>query len=153
MKKILFIVTLLLSTAAMAQPPVGKKMQQRIKAQKATFITNQLNLTAEEAQKFWPIYNASEETTENIRQKELRTIKQQLRNNPDMSEDEASVLLNKYIAAEDKLHNTKLKLLRDLKSVISSKKIIRLKRAEDEFNRKLLKRLKEFRGERDRRRN
>ena len=37
------------------------KMQERIKAQKVAFITERLDLSSKEAQKFWPIYNAFED--------------------------------------------------------------------------------------------
>ena len=146
MKKILLISFALFGLMVVAQP--GGKMRERIKAQKVAFITEQLNLTSKEAQQFWPIYNAFEEKTENVKSKDLRQIKQKLRQNPDMSDKEADKLLQDLIVAEDKMYKAKSDLITDLKGVISSKKIIKLKRAEDEFNRKLLERLREFRDKR-----
>jgi hypothetical protein len=56
---ILSIFVLGLSQAGMAQPPfAGKKIQDRMKVLKIAFITEHLALTSEEAQKFWPLYNA-----------------------------------------------------------------------------------------------
>ena len=145
MKKTLLIITLLLSALIFAQPPRDGKFKERIKAQKTAFITTQLDLSTDEAQKFWPIYNEFEETIENIRTRDLRAIKKKLRNNPNIGEKEADALLEDLIIAEEKMHQAKVKLIRDLKGVIPSKKIIKLKRVEDEFNRRLLERLRDRR--------
>jgi hypothetical protein len=39
------------------QPLVATKTQQDIEALKVAFLSKQLNLTPEEAQQFWPVYN------------------------------------------------------------------------------------------------
>jgi len=39
----------------------------RVKAYKIAYITDQLSLTEKEAQKFWPIYNAHEELMRKFR--------------------------------------------------------------------------------------
>jgi hypothetical protein len=146
MKKLIPILIFLISFSVFAQP--DGKIRERIKAQKVAFITEKLSLTPEEAQGFWPIYNAFEIKTENIRFKDIRAIKIRMRNNPELSEKEADELLDKLIKAEDAMHAAKLNLVNDLKTVISSEKIIKLKAAEDEFNKRLLERLKEFRDKR-----
>ena len=147
MKKLIPIVVLLISLSGFAQH--GGKMNERIKAQKTAFITEKLSLTADEAAKFWPIYNAFEAKRDKIRSEDLRAVKMKMRNNPDMSDSEADALLEKLMKAEKELHNAKLKLVKDLKTVISAKKIIRLRAAEDEFNKALFRRLKEMRQKRD----
>lgn len=149
MKLLLPILIFCLSFTAIAQP--DGRMKERIKAQKIAFITEKLDLNPEEAQKFWPVYNAFDEATEKVRMEDLRGIKKEMRSNKDISEKKASELLERLMAAEEKMHNAKTKLVNDLKSVIPSKKIILLKAAEDEFNRKLLERLKEFKRDKSRR--
>ncbi|MEI6586265.1 MAG: hypothetical protein WCL56_09270 [Sediminibacterium sp.] len=75
MKKNLLIIFLvcLMHLVSNAQPPQGPPPQQgppphkNIQAIKVAFITRQLNLTAEEAQKFWPVYNAYSESIKKIR--------------------------------------------------------------------------------------
>jgi hypothetical protein len=153
MKKIIPIVILLISCSVFAQidgetrEHIGE-IRERIKAQKVAFITERLSLTVEEAQSFWPIYNAYESKTEKIRSEDLRAIKIKMRKNPELSEQEANDLLTRLIKAEDAMHAAKQELVKDLKTVISSEKIIKLKAAEDEFNKKLLERLKEYRNKR-----
>lgn len=146
MKQLIPILIFLISFSAFAQR--DGKMSERIKAQKVAFITEKLDLSADEAAKFWPVYNEFEDTKDRIRSKDLRAIKLQMRDNPDMSEKEADELLDKLMKAENDMHAAKLKLVKDLKKIIPSDKIIKLKAAEDEFNKKLLEKLKEFREKR-----
>ncbi|WP_299129087.1 sensor of ECF-type sigma factor [uncultured Winogradskyella sp.] len=139
MKQLIPIFICLFSILSFAQG--GEKMKERIKAQKVAFITEQLELTANEAQKFWPIYNTYESKIDAIRTNKLRTIRKEMRKG-DVTENRADELLEQILKAEDAMHKIKQDLVLDLKSVISSKKIIRLKGAEDQFNRKLLERLR-----------
>ncbi|NNE33138.1 MAG: sensor of ECF-type sigma factor [Winogradskyella sp.] len=148
MKKLIPILIIFISFNAFSQG--REQMKDRIKAQKVAFITEKLSLTGEEAQGFWPIYNDFEAKVDKIKSSDLRGIKNKMRSNPDMSSTEADALLNKLIKAENELHAAKLKLVGDLKKVISSEKIIKLKAAEDQFNRKLLEKLKEMRENRSR---
>jgi len=54
------VVCFFMITAAQAQPPGGRNQpgggQQKIKALYVAFITQQLKLTEDEAQKFWPVH-------------------------------------------------------------------------------------------------
>ena len=120
----------------------GDKMQERVKAQKVAFITERLDLSADEAQKFWPIYNAFEDTTENIRKNDLKDVRQAMRRG-NLSDSEAQSLLDQYMAAEEKLHTAKKQLVSDLNKVIPPQKIIALKAAEDAFNRMIIEKLKQ----------
>lgn len=146
MKRLIPILVLLIGLSGYAQR--DGRMNERIKAQKVAFITEKLSLTAEEAQQFWPIYNAFEEKRESIKSGQLREVKITIRQNPDMSDREASKLLDQILDAENEIHNAKMKLAEDLKSVLSPKKIIRLRAAEDGFNRELLQHLKKMRERR-----
>ena len=145
MKKLIPILVLLISFSGFSQ---GGKIQERIKAQKIAFITEKLSLTTEEAQQFWPIYNTYETKVEDIRSKDLKPLKQEMRRG-DISDKRADEILGKLMDAETKMHEAKLQLVQDLKKVISSKKIILLKAAEDQFNKVLLDRLKKMRENRN----
>ena len=146
MKRLIPLVIMLISISTFAQD--RGKMKERIKAQKVAFITEKLSLTSDEAEKFWPIYNAFEASIDNIKSEDLRAVKMEMRNGDDVTDERADELLEKLMKAEKDMHTAKLKLVKDLKKVISAKKIIQLKAAEDQFNRILLERLKEFREKR-----
>ncbi len=59
MKKIYLVIAFAFTSGfAMAQEDVlSEKKQQNIEALKVAFISKELELTPEEAQKFWPVYN------------------------------------------------------------------------------------------------
>ncbi|WP_296386293.1 sensor of ECF-type sigma factor [Winogradskyella sp.] len=144
-KKLIPILVLLISLSGFAQR--GGKMNERIKAQKTAFITEKLDLSVDEAAKFWPIYNEIESKKEELRKKS--SLKRKAKGPDDLTEKEAKALLNEMLDIEDKKHKLNRELVSKLSNVISSKKIMRLMRAEREFDRRLLKRLKEMRGKRE----
>ena len=147
MKPLITTLILLFTLGSYAQID-KRKMQERIEAQKTAFITKQLDLTVAEAEKFWPVFNAFEATIKAIKTKDIRPIKKQMFNSETLSEVEAGKLLTQLINAETKIHNAKLQLVSDLKDIISPVKILKLKAAEDRFNKKLIERLKNMRERR-----
>ncbi|NNK87450.1 MAG: sensor of ECF-type sigma factor [Flavobacteriaceae bacterium] len=152
MKRLILPVLLLMMTLASWAQPGEQQMQERIKAQKVAFITERLNLSSEEAQNFWPIYNAYEAKINDMRQNDLREVRQAMRRGS-LSDKEAQDLLDRFMAVEDKMHETKKQLVKDLSGTLPPQKIIQLKSAEDAFNRKLLEMLKQRREKMQNRRN
>jgi Spy/CpxP family protein refolding chaperone len=124
-----------------------KAQKEKVKALKVAFITEQLALTAEEAQKFWPIYNAFSEKQSVLRNEKMNAILDRFQpgNIDALSEKEASASLIQMEKIEDDLFQLRKKFIKDLQSVISAKKIIKLKKAEEDFNRVLLKQMRERR--------
>ncbi|WP_426429876.1 sensor of ECF-type sigma factor [Winogradskyella sp. HB-48] len=149
-KQLIPILFLLISFTGFAQR--NGEIQEKIKAQKIAFITDKLELTSEEAQQFWPIYNEFEDKVEKIKSEDLRPLKIEMRQG-NVSDKRANEILEKLIKAEDEMHNAKQELIVDLKKVLPAKKIIMLQVAEDQFNQKLLDKLKDFRERRQNRRN
>lgn len=143
MKTKLILIFLLLTSLSFAQGMKEKK--EKIKALKIAYITEQLDLTSDEAQKFWPIYNAFDDKQFDIRHNKMKVVVNKFEEGgiDKLSEKEATDLITKMDAYEDEMHNLKKKYLKDLLTVLPAKKIIKLKKAEDEFNRKLLREFRE----------
>ena len=144
MKKI----TLLLFICLFAANVFGKQGHrgEKVKALKIAFITEQLDLSSEEASQFWPIYNKYEEKINDIRKKERKEIIQVLRNNFETITDaEANKLIDKSISSREQQRTFETQMINELRVAISPKKVIQLKRVEDAFKRKLLERFKEHR--------
>ena len=144
-KNIFTILLLLVSISFYAQ---GKKMlekKEQIYALKVAFITNELSLTSTEAEKFWPIYNSFENRQFDLkRQKFISYIKKMDDETLNkMSDKEALTVLSQMEASEDEVFQLRKKLITSLKSFLSPVKIIKLKKAEDEFNKKLLQQYRE----------
>ena len=107
------------------------------------FITDKLDLSSDEAEKFWPIYNAFEKACMELRHEKLKDLKDNLKKEINViSEAEALSKLNEMIAIEDELVQLKRSFRTKLEGIISNKKIILLKIAEDGFNRRMIDRLK-----------
>ena len=152
MKRLILPVLLLMMSLASWAQPGERQMQERIKAQKVAFITERLNLSSEEAQKFWPVYNAYEAEINDMRQNDLREVRQAMRRG-NLSNKEAQDLLDQFMAVEEEMHEAKKQLVKDLSGILPPQKIIQLKSAEDAFNRKLLEMLKQRREKMQNRRN
>ena len=134
--------------------PIRERLQEKkeqIKALKVAFITTELNLTSDEAARFWPIFNAFEEKQQEIKRQKLRSILDRTEGNSldKLSEKDATSLLSQMENTEEELHQLKKKFVTNLKGVIPSVKILKLKRAEEEFNKKLLQ---QYRDKRDNKR-
>ncbi|MFH6771499.1 sensor of ECF-type sigma factor [Gaetbulibacter aestuarii] len=141
---ILAIGLLVLSLGAIAQPN-----RDQIRSLKVAFITERLNLTPKEAQEFWPIYNAYDDQMVKIKFEELRGLRRNIKQNVEtLSDSEAKNLLDSLVIAENKLHDQEVSLIKNLKKVISPQKILLLKVAEEDFNRKLFEQFRKRRQQR-----
>jgi len=130
------IFALLLSVNSYAQKPDKEK----VKALKVAHITEQLNLTAKEAQAFWPIYNANDEANTKLRENSgLKRIE----NIDEISETEAKVYLDKIVKKEIKRQEIQKEYYTKMSAILSSKKILKLMNAERTFRRKMIKEFKE----------
>lgn len=118
--------------------------KEKIKALKIAYITKDLNLSSAEAEKFWPIYNTYDEKQFELRMVKMRKVRQELRTKSldQFSDAEANLLLNQIDNIENESHENKKELVSDLRKVISPIKILKLKQAEDNFNKTLLKQYK-----------
>lgn len=111
------------------------KHRERIKALKTAHITEGLSLTSKEAQQFWPIYNEYEERRRNLYRQEHSNI-------PSMecvTEESAAARLDEYVELEKQDYLLKKQYFRDLKKIFSAKRIIQLKKVENEFNEKMMR--------------
>ncbi|MEZ4837608.1 sensor of ECF-type sigma factor [Flavobacterium sp.] len=146
MKKSYIITLLFCLIFALTGFAQGSK-RDKVKALKTAFITTELALTQQEAEKFWPIYNAYEDELFELRHEKMKSYMKRMDADLNgMSEKEATVLLSQMESVEEETHQLKKKLVADLKNVISSHKIVKLKKAEEDFNRNLLKQYRENRS-------
>jgi hypothetical protein len=116
--------------------------REKIKALKIAYLTEQLALTTNEAEKFWPIYNAFDKEQHDLRKKQRFEMRKALRNEgavDAIDEKEAEKLINLKLATDKQLHESEKEFIQKITAIISYKKIIKLQMAEMEFGRKLLK--------------
>ena len=140
--KLLSLLIVLISVNAIAQEGAFiRKKKEQIKSLKVAFITDELSLTPDEASKFWPLYNAFEDKQQEIKKQKLKGYLNRMDDDSfeKLSDKEAATMLAQLEGTEDELYQLKKKFVANLKGVISPVKILKLKKAEENFNRKLLK--------------
>ncbi|OBX22315.1 hypothetical protein [Bizionia sp. APA-3] len=131
---ILILVTVLLSTVGFSQN--RDDHHEKIKTLKVAYITEKLNLTQTEAQNFWPIYNKFEED-----HNKLRNDVSDKRKDIDMenlTESNAKSLIKEMELLYEKRYQSYQKYMKDLQTVLPAKKVVLLKKVEDDFKRKIV---------------
>ncbi len=140
--KLLKIVTALVMFTSLnfyAQGDKMKEKREQIKAMKVAFLTTELDLSSAEAEKFWPIYNVFEDKEFELKHRKMRSFIKKLKEGKNkMTEKEDSTLLNQIENNEEEIFMLRKKFISNLKGVLPALKIIRLKKSEEDFNRKLL---------------
>lgn len=147
------LIALLVTTFAFSQNNDRKlkkekrqeKMESRIESQKIAFITQKLDLTPEEAQKFWPIYNEYQ-----AKMKEMRRENKIDWNLKDVSENEANEVLNSLLSREQEELDLKKQYLNKLKTVIPAKKVAQLYVIEKQFREEILAKIRNQIGQKKR---
>ncbi len=139
-KNILPLLLFLISFSIFAQNGKIDEKREKIKAFKVSFLTTELELTPTEAEKFWPIYNAYDDKQFELRHFKMKTYLKKLNddNLKNLSEKEAVTLLSQIETTDKELYQLREKFMNNVKKVLSAKKILLLKKSEDDFSRKLL---------------
>jgi hypothetical protein len=150
MKKFLLIAVLLgaFGPLAFAQPdPDPMSQHPRIAQYRIAIFTEVLQLTPEEAQAFWPVYNRYLAQKENIRKsgKPAKPL-------DNMSDAEIEDQLKRHFETQARILELDKQLVEDLRKVLPVRKIAKLNNAEKEFRASLLKKLQEARALRQERR-
>ena len=131
------IMCLTMNTALMAQD--RREHYERIEAIKVAFITKKLDLTTEEAQKFWPVYNNY--------QKELMELMRKRREDRQKTGIAPNDIINADLTNESKMLELKKKYKKLYLKAIPAEKVLLLYQAEREFREHLIKQLNHRRRE------
>jgi len=134
---VLAAIVLLWAPALISQEEHGGRptpeQKEKLKAHKIAFITDRLQLTPEEAEKFWPVYNENEATLE-ARHKEFRKKHNiEPEDFEKMSDADAIALIDDHLKNEQAELDQQKQFIVKLKSVIPPKKILMLMDAERDF--------------------
>lgn len=144
------LVTLVLATciavAALAQPAGGHRHEgakpdfEKIKAERIAFITQQVGLTPEEAQAFWPVYNKIEAEQRDLQKAEMEAYKALTKAQAEGGKVDA--LLDNYLKAKEANVNLHVKHAKDYKKVLSADKLAKFYAGEEKFRREQIGRLR-----------
>jgi len=144
------IITLFLILGFWGNSNAQENHRERIKAYKTAYITQELDLSSKEAEKFWPVYNDYEKKLFSFRVLKVREERGKIKNQGGfeaLSDKEAKEALNNLLHNEKEIIKIKEKLYKDLSDVLPPVKILKLYQAEMDFNKKLLSQYKKNRGQ------
>lgn len=142
------VFALLSVSSAQAQPKDHGNWQDKVKSEKIAFITAELNLTPEEAQAFWPIYNQIESQkheTQRTMMKAYFELSKALEENK-ATDKEINNLLNNYLAAKTANKDTEKGEADKYRKVLPDKKVAKLFVAEEKFRRHQIRSMREMPG-------
>lgn len=114
--------------------------QQKIESLKMAYLTQQLDLTPKEAQKFWPVYNQYQQEMQKINQEERSNRKDRSSlKNPNDQQIEQS--LDRDFQLRQQALQLRENYRKQFRDVIPPRKVSKLYQSEREFNMKLIQEL------------
>ncbi len=132
---------LLISLQICAQRHLDPKTIELIKTKKVAFITEQVGLTSQESQKFWPIYNQLEKERNDLMDKK-RDLEESTEDKSPKSEDSYKKLTQEIVA----MHLKEGKLTEEYNakflSVLPAEKVVKLYRSERKFRSYLMQEMR-----------
>jgi hypothetical protein len=140
MKKYIIILTLFL-TVLNCLGQDKKESSAKVKALKVAFLTQELQLSSMEAEKFWPLYNKHREKLDSLRNIGRTAIKKKIKevgdlNNLEESEAKKFVLLR--LNLERQISAEREAFVPSISPFLPYKKILKLYISEREFAKKLM---------------
>jgi len=146
MKRSIVVLNILLLLVAplMSQTnrPGFDQYLEKFKSEKISFLTEKLDLTVEEAQKFWPVYNKYQDKRDEV----IKSKRMEGRGRPnfrEMNSKEIEALVDRKVEEELKLAEMKLEFHKQVKKIIPIEKVAILYRAENEFMNHMLSRIRD----------
>jgi hypothetical protein len=139
MKNLIFTLILLTSFSIFSQESKSDKVE----AMKVGFITNKLELTAKEAQTFWPLYNEYNSKLEKLRKTKKSDFDDLKNKSENITDKELEAFINEVFASKQKELDLQKEYYEKYAKVLPVKKVAMLYQAENQFKRELLRKIKE----------
>ena len=148
MKQIITTVCILLTLSVSAQNrrpnPSGQFSPAEYAKQQREFFTQNAQLTQEEADAFFPIYNELQQKKREINREIRMTMRQE--SGPQISEEQSLKAIDAKADANIKIAELEKEYLKKFKEVLPASKILKIQNAEEQFNSQILKDIQQSRG-------
>lgn len=140
--RIIAIIALYLSSIGFVVAQHHKPDIEKLKAEKVAFITSKINLTVEESQKFWPVYNEMENKLDARRKEMSETMKAMKEKGDNITDADYEKATDMFINNELEEAKIKKEYHEKFKKLLPIEKVAKLYRAEKEFHKHLLHELR-----------
>ena len=150
MKQLIFLITLGIflvsqSTVLAQRSESQKDRWEKYKTEKVAFLTTNLDLTPQEAQKFWPVYNQmdKEKSEAQIKRRELE---RKVRDSGETLSDEESIKLTREFTSNMKKEGAlNVKYNEEFLKILPPQKVLKLYKAENEFRMYMIRKYRDQR--------
>lgn len=118
---------------------------ERLNAYKIAFFTKKLNLSTQEAQRFWPVYNDYQNQKNRLQVEKTSLLRLFNLSEATMSDKEVAELGEKYCTALIQESAIAVELHKKLMEILPPKKVIKVYQAENQYRAQLLNELQDRR--------
>jgi hypothetical protein len=133
------ILSVLLSATVISQNRNPEKRRDKVQAFKIAFLTRMMDLTPEESQKFWPVYNEFEKKLQETENDAAYIRSMDPKKLAAMTDKEVEEALKTMMNNQQNVFNLRKKLHEDLKKVLPVRKVALFYIAERDFKKELVK--------------
>lgn len=137
----LLIIFIFSSLLIKAQPGSGKHRKEMEK-EKLEFIKKQLQLTDKEEESFLPVYKEFSSERENFHLERRKIMRKYKKNSLNLSDDEMLQMADKLVEIDKEESNLNQKYHQKFKTILPSRKVFLLYKAEHEFRVHMLRKLR-----------
>lgn len=116
----------------------------KVEALRMAFISKKLELSTSESEKFWPVYNEYNDKVKAIRKNLRQSYRAKSETMTDKDAEELYILEIQSRQAETDVHKL---YAEKIKNMLGAKRLAKLRLAEEEFKRELVKTIKESGGD------
>jgi hypothetical protein len=149
-RKIMIIAAILVFGAAnaFANNETKEDWKEKIQSEKIAFLTMEIELTPQEAQVFWPVYNEINEEKDQAMYEVIKYYWEMSKAiEAGKSEKEIKTLLDKYLEAQEKQRKIDEDAAEKYKKVLSTTKVAKLYIGEEKFRRQHIRKLRDMQGQ------
>jgi hypothetical protein len=140
---LLIIIQIIALTGANAQSKKHKEKWEKFRSEKIAFLTSHLELTPQEAQKFWPVYNQMEQERWEA-QKLRREMGEKIRDAEEtLSDKEMAALTKEFAATMQKEADIMVRYNEKFLKILPPAKVLKLYKAENEFRMHMIKKFRD----------
>jgi hypothetical protein len=140
MKKVVFILLIMLTMPAIKTAAQNTNLE-KLNNYKIGFFTKKLNLTSQEAEKFWPVYNDYQTQRNQIQIEKLKLNRNFNLNESTLSDKQLEEMGDKYVDCLVQESNLAVVFHKKLKEVLPPAKVIMYYQAENQYKIQLLNEL------------
>lgn len=143
MKRVIIIIAILATSVVGWAQKQGQSQsaKSKLEAARIAMITERLDLSPAQAEKFWPIYNEFAQERRGLQQQAMQARKGLDMQN--LTEEQSKTLIKAHQEFKQEKLNLENKYATKINGVISSRQMVALKKAEDDFRTMILNRLEQ----------